>query len=256
MKPRSRRIGIRLGVPAKPPAAGVLAGLGLVVLKVPAVRRWAEAIEQRSADARAILVGRCALTAVAAAFVARNFAPGARALAAVPLGAWAGWRVGRTMHFRGDRARADEVRRALAPALDRLSTCVLAGMSIERALRVVAPSTPGPLGEALSKGVRALEVGCLRARAYRHVVDHAGVEEVHSVMASLARAERFGTSVSGALLAQAAELRGRARAAAETEAQTAPLKMVFPLVFCFLPAFVLLTVAPIALSAIRTLGGS
>ncbi|MFA5890244.1 MAG: type II secretion system F family protein [Actinomycetota bacterium] len=236
--------------------SGVLAKLGRVLQCVPLVRRWAEATEPRAVELRAVLVGRCALTAVSTAFLVGNFASGARSLAAVPLGAWVGWRVGCSMHLRSDRARAQEVRRALAPALDRLATCVLAGMSIERALRIVAPSTPGPLGEAFSKGVRALEVGCPRARAYRHVVEHAGGDEIHSVMASLARAERFGTSVSSALLSQAAELRARARAAAETEAQTAPLKMVFPLVFCFLPAFVLLTVAPIAVSAIRTLGGA
>ena len=73
------------------------------------------------------------------------------------------------------------------------------------------------------------------------------------MLAQVIRAERFGSSLADTLVAHARELRSRARAAAEAEARTAPVKLIFPLVFCFLPAFVLLTIAPIAISAIRTL---
>jgi tight adherence protein C len=137
--------------------------------------------------------------------------------------------------------------------LDRLSTCMLAGMSVERALRAIAPSTPGRLGEAIARGLQGLDVGMTRAQAYERIAEHAGIDEVRSLMSALMRAERFGTSLSDTLVAQARELRSRARAAAEAEARTAPVKLIFPLVFCFLPAFVLLTIAPIAISAIRTL---
>lgn len=146
-----------------------------------------------------------------------------------------------------------DARRALPFALDRLSTCLLAGMSVERAIRVIAPRTTGRLGEALSDGLAALDIGMTRAQAYQRIADRAGIEEVRSLTSALIRAERFGTSLADTLVAQARELRSRARAAAEAEARTAPVKLIFPLVFCFLPAFVLLTIAPIAISAIRTL---
>jgi hypothetical protein len=55
-----------------------------------------------------------------------------------------------------------------------------------------------------------------------------------------------------ALVAQAREMRSRRRIAAEEAARTAPVKMLFPLVVCFLPAFVILTVAPVVLSALRS----
>jgi tight adherence protein C len=134
-----------------------------------------------------------------------------------------------------------------------MSTCLLAGMSVERALRLVAPGTPGLLGAAFSDGLAALDVGMTRAQAYRRIADRAGTEEVRRLMSALARAERFGTSLSETLVAYAAELRSHARAGAEAEARTAPVKLIFPLVFCFLPAFVVLTIAPIAISAVRTL---
>jgi len=109
------------------------------------------------------------------------------------------------------------------------------------------------LGEAFADGLRALDLGAPRARAYALIAARCGLEEVRALLAGLTRAERFGTSIADTLLGQARELRARARAAAEAEARTAPVKLIFPLVFCFLPAFVLLTIAPIALQAVRTL---
>ena len=196
---------------------------------------------------------RCALCALGAAGLLASSTHGARAIAAVPLGLVVGWRVGIALDGRAARAGSIDARRALPFALDRLSTCLLAGMSVERAIRVIAPATPGRLGDALSDGLAALDIGMTRAQAYQRIADRAGIEEVRSLTAALIRAERFGTSLSDALVAQARELRSRARAAAEAEARTAPVKLIFPLVFCFLPAFVLLTIAPIAISAIRTL---
>jgi tight adherence protein C len=154
---------------------------------------------------------------------------------------------------RATRSAAADARRALPFALDRLSTCLLAGMSVEKALRVITPSTPGQLGAALADGLAALDVGMTRAQSYARIAERAGIDEMRSLMGALQRAERFGTSLADTLVAQARELRSRARAAAEAEARTAPIKLIFPLVFCFLPAFVLLTIAPIAISAIRTL---
>jgi tight adherence protein C len=222
--------------------------LGALVGRVPRARRWA-----RNHDDPALLMGRCAVFAVGAAGLLATSSTGARALAAVPLGAAIGWRAGLAFHLRSARAAANDVRRALPFALDRMSTCLLAGMSVERALRLVAPGTPGLLGDAFTDGLKALDVGMTRAQAYQRIGDRAGAEEVQRLMSALARAERFGTSVSETLVAYAAELRSHARAAAEAEARTAPVKLIFPLVFCFLPAFVVLTIAPIAISAVRTL---
>ncbi|MFN2613783.1 MAG: type II secretion system F family protein [Actinomycetota bacterium] len=200
-----------------------------------------------------LLVGRCAMGAVIVAFLLATASHGARAVAAIPLGLGIGWRAGRAWHERFARADAKRADDALPEALDRIGACVRSGMSIERALRLVAPGTPGPLGDALTEGLRALDVGVPRSRAYATVAERAGSADVRALMDGLARAERFGTPVAATLDAHAEEVRAKARAAAEADARTAPVKLIFPLVFCFLPAFVLLTIAPVAISAIRTL---
>jgi len=243
----ARRVRARLG---SKPERERSPRIGALLARSRRLRMWAET--QASSDP-ARLLGRCAACAAAASLLLPTSSHGARAIAAVPLGLIVGWRAGMSLDARTMRAAVSEARRALPFALDRLSTCLLAGMSVERALRVVAPSTPGRLGDAINRGLAALDVGMTRAQAYERIADHAGIDEVRSLMSALIRAERFGTSLSDTLVAQARELRSRARAAAEAEARTAPIKLIFPLVFCFLPAFVLLTIAPIAISAIRTL---
>jgi tight adherence protein C len=226
------------------------ARLGALLSRSVRARRWGEIHAAQNADT---LLQRCALCALGAAGLLASSTHGARAVAALPLGLIGGWRAGLALDARVSRATTVDVRRALPFALDRLTTCLLAGMSVERAIRVIAPATPGRLGDALKDGLAALDVGMTRARAYRRIADRAGIDEVRSLTAALIRAERFGTSLADTLVAQARELRSRTRAAAEAEARTAPVKLIFPLVFCFLPAFVLLTIAPIAISAIRTL---
>ena len=243
------RVRCRLATAAEQERSRVEA-LGRLVARSARARAWAGSEPERN-----MLLGRCVVGAVIASLLLASSTHGARTLAAVPLGACIGVRGGRAFHERGRRATEADVRRAVPVLLDRLATCVLAGMSIERALRVVAPGTPGALGGALAEGLRALDLGVTRARAYQRIAERAGTDEVRALVAALARAERFGTSVSAALVAQADEARGRARAAAETDARAVPVKLVFPLVFCFLPAFVLLTIAPIAIGAFRTLGG-
>ena len=226
------------------------ARLGSSLMRSKLARVWAV---DNASETPERLLQRCAWSAVLLAVLLASSSHGARALAAIPLGLVVGWRIGVALDRRGAKAAALEARRALPFALDRLSTCLLAGMSVERALRVIAPATPGALGAALHEGLAALDVGMTRAQAYQRMADRAGIDEVRSLTSALLRAERFGTSLSDALVAQARELRSRARAAAEAEARTAPVKLIFPLVFCFLPAFVMLTIAPIAISAIRTL---
>ena len=198
--------------------------------------------------------GYRSLGAIIGSLVAISFADGPRTVAALGLGAWLGARGGAHLVGRSGRAAAGHARDALPLLLDRLATCVMAGMSMERALRTVTPGTAAPLRDALIDGLRGLDVGMPRATIYERIAARGGGEELRRAMVVLARAERTGSSVADTLVALAREMLSRARAAAESEARTAPVKMLFPLALCFLPAFVLLTIVPIGLSALRTLG--
>jgi tight adherence protein C len=177
------------------------------------------------------------------------------AFAAAPLFAAGGWRFPDLQLQRRARQRETEIRAALPDVLDLLAACALAGMGIDRALRTVTPDVYGPLGDSLRHTLRALDAGMTRSAAYQVLTERAPVPEVRSLVRALERAERYGTSVAVTLVSQAREIRAKRRAAVEEAARAAPIKMLFPLVVCFLPAFILLTVAPVVLTALQSFRG-
>jgi tight adherence protein C len=88
---------------------------------------------------------------------------------------------------------------------------------------------------------------------YRVIVERSKSPDVASLVEVLRRSDRLGVPLAPALRTFSSEVRARVRAIAEAEIASAPVKLVFPLVFCFLPAFVVLAIGPVAISAIRTL---
>jgi hypothetical protein len=66
----------------------------------------------------------------------------------------------------------------------------------------------------------------------------------------LLASDRLGAPAAPALRRLAAEARAEFRRAGTAWARTVPVRLLFPLVFLVLPAFVLLAVAPILLAAL------
>ncbi len=72
-------------------------------------------------------------------------------------------------------------------------------------------------------------------------------------MAAVTRTESLGSSLAEATAELAATVRATRRAAITERARTAPVKMLFPLVFLVLPAFLLLTVVPVLLTTVQSI---
>jgi tight adherence protein C len=92
------------------------------------------------------------------------------------------------------------------------------------------------------------------AAALRGAADRTGLAELRAAAGALDAAERWGAPAAEALAARAEALRTRLRLEAEASAGRAAVKLAFPLVLCFLPAFVLLTVVPLVAGALRAAG--
>ena len=71
--------------------------------------------------------------------------------------------------------------------------------------------------------------------------------------AALSRTETLGASLADSTAELAASVRAARRAAVTERARTAPVKMLFPLVFLVLPAFLLLTVVPVLLTTVQSI---
>lgn len=208
-----------------------------------------------SASADDAATGERVLWCVAGASLGAQLAPSGRAPIGVVVGAWAALAVKASLERRAAQREIDVCTAHLPPVLERIGTVLRSGQGIDRAIALVAGNTPGALGVAMREAARSASLGGSRIEVIRRLGRAPG-DAVARTVRALERSERLGVPVADAVEALAADFRARARAAAETEARTAPVRMLFPLAFCFLPAFILLTIAPIAIEALRTLGGT
>jgi tight adherence protein C len=168
------------------------------------------------------------------------------AMLALPGARWVGRRRAATRRL---AARSEA-----APAvLDLLGAALLTGLNPHKAVLRVAERAPDALHEELSLAAAVLRLGGTPAAALRAAAERSGLDQLRAAAAALEAAERWGAPPAEALAARAEALRSRTRLHAEAEAGRAAVRLVFPLVLCFLPAFVLLVVVPTVVGALRAL---
>jgi tight adherence protein C len=135
------------------------------------------------------------------------------------------------------RARAARVEAAPA-VLDLLGACLAAGLNPHLSLLRAAERGPEPLREELEHAAAQLRLGRGPGAALRSAAERTGLDELRAAAGALEAAERWGGPPAEALAARAEALRSRARLQAEAAAGRAAVRLAFPLVLCFLPAFV------------------
>ena len=141
---------------------------------------------------------------------------------------------------------------SLPDAVDLFGIALGSGLTVPMALSVVAPRAPPPLGPALVEAEVRFRHGEPLERALGRLGDQAPV--VRPLVNVLLAAHCDGAPVADALVRLGDEQRSVRRRAAEARARQVPIRMLFPLVGCTLPAFVLVTVVPPVASALADLG--
>ena len=158
---------------------------------------------------------------------------------------------------RGTRRDRRERSRALhadvPQLLDLLAAGSTAGLSAEASFRQAVSCLHGPLGEDLGEVMRSVDLGVPWREALAEHVERTGDPELARTVAVLARTEALGVPLRDATRELAATVRDARRAATLERARTAPVKMLFPLVFLILPAFLLLTVVPVLITTVRSI---
>ncbi len=136
---------------------------------------------------------------------------------------------------------------ALPDALDLMVVCVEAGLTVDAAMQRVGMEL-GIAHPALSRelGIAHMEtrVGLSRSEALKNLGTRTGSAALVSLASMLIQAERFGTSIAGALRIQADALRTKRQHAAEEMAAKASVKMSFPLVLFIFPATFIVLAGP------------
>lgn len=151
----------------------------------------------------------------------------------------------------GERVRVIE--RDLPDIIDLLVISIEAGMGFEAALGRVVDHVPGELSDEFGRMLQETRVGVSRHEAMLSLAERTDVDDLNSFVLAMNQADTFGVSVGRMLRVQADEMRTRRRQRAQERAFAAPVKMVFPLVFCIFPSIFVILLGPAAINIFRNL---
>lgn len=149
------------------------------------------------------------------------------------------------------RDRQTKIIRQLPDVLDLLSISVQAGLSLDGAMRKVVERMEGPLIDEFRRMLRDIRMGMTRRRSMQLMAKRCDVQDVYLFVMSVVQSERLGASMSDTLVIQADNMRDLRRQRARTQAMKAPVKMIFPLVFCIFPAIFVVVLLPSLISLMQ-----
>jgi tight adherence protein C len=149
--------------------------------------------------------------------------------------------------------RADAARASRLPdALDLLVVAGSAGLTSRHGLRLVAQRGPPVLRPAFADVIARVDAGAPLGEALPRLVESVG-EPARSMVRAVLTAERDGVPIRSLLAHLADEARRQRRHELEAAARRLPVRLSFPLACCSLPAFVVLTVVPLAAAGLQRL---
>jgi pilus assembly protein TadC len=145
------------------------------------------------------------------------------------------------------RQRVQDVEQDLPIYLELFATLSEAGLGFDAALDRVLRAQRGrrPLASELRTFQLEVLAGRQRTDCLRRLAQRLDVLTLTLFVSALVQAEQVGSGVAQVLRRQSDDLRERRRERLLAQAMTLPVKLVFPLVVCFLPGIFAVTIGPI-----------
>ncbi|MBI3648339.1 MAG: type II secretion system F family protein [Actinobacteria bacterium] len=159
----------------------------------------------------------------------------------------------RFLAARAERRRRAAIDSELPQFLDALAATSTAGLSAPLGIRRAADVLRGPLREELGAALRAVDFGARWRDELRALAERTDLPDLRRAVAVITRTDTLGSSLAASTAELAQRVREARRQRTTERARTAPVKMLFPLVFLVLPAFLLLTVVPVLLTTLRSI---
>lgn len=144
--------------------------------------------------------------------------------------------------------RTDEIGVELPEALDLLNLCVGSGLGLQGALQQVASSQRGPVAAEFTRVLREMGLGVPRTDAFLAMAKRVRQPDMLRFIQAIVQVDRLGIPLSVVIREQAREMRAKRHARAREQAQKVSVKILLPLVLCFLPALFIIVLAPAIVS--------
>lgn len=150
--------------------------------------------------------------------------------------------------------RQNSVRKDLPSMVGLLATSVKAGVELGPAFEIISMNIPDVLGEELRKTMKEIATGSQRAKAFKRMSERIGVDILDRFIETINTAEeRGGMNVSEVLEDFTEDIRIMRKLDMEEKARKLPTKMLLPIFTCvFIPMLVLL-LAPVVFTLLKTM---
>jgi tight adherence protein C len=135
-----------------------------------------------------------------------------------------------------------------ADTIDQLTICVEAGLGFDAALARVALTSDGVLAEELRRTIGDIQSGMPRTQALRMLADRAQIVEIRQLVTALLQSQKHGVPMAETLRIQSGEMRVKRKQRTEEKAAKLTVKMLFPIIVCFMPVFFIIVAVPALLS--------
>lgn len=135
----------------------------------------------------------------------------------------------------------------LPDLIDLLVICTESGLGLDAAFNRVSKEivrSHPQLAEELYLTNLEIRAGAGRNIALKNLASRVNIDSVHNLVSMLTQADRFGTSISDSLRAEASLMRIRRMQAAEEVAAKIPIKMLVPMVLCIFPSLFIVIIGP------------
>jgi tight adherence protein C len=140
--------------------------------------------------------------------------------------------------------RDEEMGKGLPDALDMLNLCVESGLSFQAALSQVAINQDGPVADEFALTLQEMQYGRSRGQALEALAVRARQPDIQRFVSAMLQVDKMGVPVATVLREQAKEMRAKRYARAREMAQKVPVKILMPLMLCFLPALFVIILGP------------
>ncbi len=196
-----------------------------------------------------------AMVAVGAFGLLIGASHGAGAIVFVLIGAALGFTVPNILVYNTGVKRQEKIQKSLPDAMDMMTVCVEAGLGFDAGLAKVARNTKGPLANEFARVLQEMQFGMSRIEALKALAGRTTVPELRGLVSALVQASALGIPVAAVMREQAHDMRLKRRQRAEEKAQKVTVKILFPLIFCLLPALFIIVMGPGVISIMKSLSG-